>query len=520
GFGPRVAWLLLPACAVVLLMGVTNRLCLDVASVPLLWVVPLALYLATFILCFASARQHRPRLYWTIAAISLLGYAVLDYADLGLLSRGFRLGAIADDVPILTALLFSSCMLLHGELERRKPDATELTAYYLSIAAGGALGGLFTGLLAPLIFDDYHELPLGLALSWIALGALAWRGRPLPARARRAAAALGVVAMVLLSIVPPFARAPRPCGVELLRERSFFGVSRVMECNPDQPRRHVKLLINGSTLHGRQLQLPAIRPVPTSYFGPLTAIGMALYDGPLGAEGIVLDGDGARPGRKIGIIGIGVGMIAGYGRAGDRITYYEIDPEIVAIARDSGHFDYLAHSRAEIEIVLGDARLSLERELARTGAREFDVLVVDAFSSDAIPTHLLTREAFALYARHLERDGLLAVHVSNRYLRLAPLVARVGASQGFSVLQVQNRSFAGYSSGKALWVLLSTDAQLLEQLEQKMRARIRDLGVRERTIAIERIRDADLVAAPLWTDDYSNILSVLRFAPQAPRGSS
>jgi hypothetical protein len=509
----RIAWLLLPACAVVLLMGVTNLLCLDVSSVPLLWVVPLALYLSTFIFCFASERNHRPRLFTAVVLIALLADAALKYANVGLLSRLFRIGAVYDQALILIALLFASCMLLHGMLQRLRPPAEQITAYYLSISAGGALGGHFVGLLAPTRFDDYAELPLGLSISWVALGVLGWRrsgrrGRTMNSRLMSAGAA---VILTLLSGIHLVYDGERGLGEKLFQQRSFFGVLRVREQYPSEPNRHVKILMNGTTFHGRQLQHPIARLVPVSYFGPLTAIGMALYDGPLSAAGLELADAPSGSGRRIGIIGAGVGALAGYGRSGDQIVFYEIDPEVIYVALDSGHFDYVARSRAEIEVVLGDGRLSLEQELKDSGSRQFDVLIMDAFSSDAIPVHLLTREAFGVYVQHLRSDGLLAVQASNRHLLLPPLISRLGASVGLHSLQVQNRNIAGYSSGQSKWVLLSREASEIDGLEQKIRSRMRYAGVSEPEVILFRPEQADLEAAPIWTDDYSNILSVLKF---------
>jgi len=509
----RIAWLLLPACAVVLLMGVTNLLCLDVSSVPLLWVVPLALYLSTFIFCFASERNHRPRLFTAVALIALLADAALKYGNRGLLSSLLRIGPVYDEALILIVLLFASCMLLHGMLQRLRPPAEQITAYYLSISAGGALGGLFVGLLAPTIFDDYAELPLGLLVSWIALGVLGWRRsvRRERATSRRLVPAAAAAILALLSGIPLVYESERGLGELLFQHRSFFGVLRVREQYPTEPGRHVKILMNGTTYHGRQLQHPIARLVPVSYFGPLTAIGMALYDGPLSAAGIDLDDAPEGSGRRIGIIGIGVGALAGYGRSGDEIVFYEIDPEVVSVAVDSGHFDYMPRSRAKIEIVLGDGRLSLEQELKDSGSRQFDVLVMDAFSSDAIPVHLLTREAFGIYVQHLRSDGLLAVQASNRHLLLPPLISRLGATAGLHSLQVRNRNIAGFSSGQSKWVLLSRDAGAIDRLEQKIRARMRYAGVSEPEVVVFRPGQADLEGAPVWTDDYSNILSVLKF---------
>jgi hypothetical protein len=512
GVEQRIAWLLLPACAVVLLMGVTNLLCLDMSSVPLLWVVPLALYLSTFILCFASERNHRPRLFTAVAAIALLANVTLRYGNRGLLSELFGIGTVYDQTLILIALLFASCMLLHGTLQRSRPPAEQITAYYLSISAGGALGGLFVGLLAPAIFDDYHELPLGLLFSWVALGVLSWRrsGRSGRATRSRLISTAAPVVLALLSGIHLVYEGERGVGEVVFQQRSFFGVLRVHEKDPIQPKRHVKILMNGTTFHGRQLQHPIARLMPVSYFGPLTAIGMALYGGPLSAAGLELEPAPLGSGKRIGIIGVGVGALAGYGRSGDEIIFYEIDTEVVSVAIDSGHFDYVTKSRAEIEVVLGDGRLSLEQELKDSGSRQFDVLIMDAFSSDAIPVHLLTREAFGVYVQHLRSDGLLAVQASNRHLRLSPLISRLGASVGLHSLQVQNRNISGYSSGQSRWVLLARDPSEIDRLEQKIRARMRYAGVSEPEVTLFRPEQADLESAPFWTDDYSNILSALK----------
>jgi spermidine synthase len=508
----RIAWLLLPACAVILLMGVTNLLCLDVASIPLLWVAPLALYLATFILCFASERNHRPRLFFAVALIAVIADAALKYRSVGLLSGLFGIDTVYDEIWILIALLFAGCMLLHGILQRLRPPAEQLTAYYLSISAGGAMGGLFVGLLAPTLFNDYDELPLGLLASWIAIGVLGWRlgGRSGRTTSRRLVAAAAAVALALLSSIHLVYDSDREHGEVVFQKRSFFGLLVVREKHPSEPRRHVKILVNGTTFHGRQLQSPIARLMPVSYFGPLTGIGMTLYDGPLSAAGLELDHAPEGSDRRIGIIGVGVGALAGYGRSGDEIVFYEIDPEVVSVALDSGHFDYMTNSRAKIEIVLGDARLSLEQEFKKSGSRQFDLLVIDAFTSDAIPVHLLTQEAFGVYMQHLRSNGILAAHVSNRHLQLSPLVSRMGASVGLQSLHVRNRTISGYSSGQSKWVLLSRNPKEIDRLERRFRARMQYAGVSEPEVMISRPKQADLDAAPLWTDDYSNILSVLK----------
>jgi spermidine synthase len=348
--------------------------------------------------------------------------------------------------------------------------------------------------------------------SWIALGVLGWRrgGRSGRTTSRRLVSTATAVVLALLSGIQLVYEGDRGLGEVVFQKRGFFGLLLVREKHPSEPNRHVKILVNGTTFHGRQLQHPVARRMPVSYFGPLTAIGMTLYYGPLSSAGLQLDAAPEGSGRRIGIIGIGVGALAGYGRSGDEIVYYEIDPEVVSVALDSGHFDYMGKSNAEIEVVLGDGRLSLEQELKDSGSRQFDLLVMDAFTSDAIPIHLLTQEAFGVYVQHLRDDGILAVQVSNRHLQLSPLVSRLGASVGLQSLHIKNRTISGYSSGQSKWVLLSRDPSEIDRLEQRFRARMRYAGVSEPDVMISRPKQADLDAAPLWTDDYSNILSVLK----------
>jgi hypothetical protein len=368
------------------------------------------------------------------------------------------------------------------------------------------------GLLAPTLFNDYDELPLGLMASWMALGVLGWRRsqRSNKPANRRLALAAGATGLALLSGAPLVFESDRGLGEIVLQERSFFGLLLVREKNADNPKRHVKILVNGTTFHGRQLQHPVARRMPVSYFGPLTAIGMTLYDGPISAAGIELEDASVGSAKRIGIIGIGVGALAGYGRRGDEFVYYEIDPEVVTVAVDSGHFDYMSESQAKIEVVLGDGRLSLEQEFKKMGSREFDLLVMDAFTSDAIPVHLLTLEAFEVYQQHIKEDGLLAVQVSNRHLQLSPLVSRLGEAVGLHSLHIRNRTIPGLSSGQSKWVLLSRSTDVIDALEAKFRARMRYAGVEEPQVVISRPEPAALESAPLWTDDYSNILSVLK----------
>ncbi len=493
----RVAlWILLPASAVVMFMGVTNQLCLDVASVPFLWIVPLSIYLVTLVLCFGSERVYVRGVFVTLAVASLVWLLARLFSRAG---DPFAGGSVGASVLGYGGALFLGCMIAHGELYRLRPGPSKLTAFYLAVAGGGALGGLFVGLLAPRIFHGYHELPLGVAACWLlALVAIARSPTGVFAGRLRAAtwalAALGIGAVVW---------ALRTQGVEpgaVLVERNFFGILRVLESDGPTP---FVVLRHGTTRHGLQYKSAGLKERPTAYYGETTGIGLVLADR-------TRDG---RPPLSLGVVGLGVGTLAAYGRAGDRIVFYEIDPDVVRIARDSGHFSYLADSAAGIEIVIGDARLSLEAELAGGAPRGFDVLVLDAFTSDAVPLHLLTAEAFRVYAAHLAPGGVLAVHVSNRSFDLTHQVARLGSAVGLSAFRVVNRNAPRRLAEESRWVVLARDPAYFEVLEAEA-ARFPKPGGNPLTGA-HRLDPERGGRTPLWSDDFSNVLELLRLPEPA-----
>jgi hypothetical protein len=489
-------WLMLSACAVILLMGVTNKLCLDIASVPFLWILPLATYLITFVVCFASQGLYRRALFVLIASATLVPSVGFDlYANLIELPMGVDWRAPLPQTASYCALLFAMCMILHGELYRIRPPALSLTSFYLSLSAGGALGGLFVGIVAPLIFNDYYELHAGLALAGALLAILCARD---PSSRLRAAAprwrwvvvAIGACALVVLSGWT----IARPRDELIHQERSFFGVYRVLEnrVGPVTIRR----LQNGTTVHGAQ-KMGRRRGLPTSYFGAATGVGLVL-----GSR------DGAVASR-IGVVGLGVGTLASYARAGDVIRFYEIDPVVIRIARDDGFFRYFEGSASDAEIVLGDGRLALAREQTRDGPQSFDFLIIDAFNSDAIPVHLLTIEAFAHYIDALAPDGLLAVHASSRHFALIQLVARVGLELGLHSLEILNYHAPRHHSLPSKWVWLSRDANQIQALEERVRQRVSALGLGPDVLKIRRIKKRDVSDVPVWTDDYCDLLGTL-----------
>jgi SAM-dependent methyltransferase len=281
------------------------------------------------------------------------------------------------------------------------------------------------------------------------------------------------------------------------QQRNFFGVLRVLEANQDQPRLHRMKLRNGSTLHGSQHVTGSARRAPVSYFGRLTGVGLVM--------GLANQG---RPWR-VGVIGLGIGTLAAYGRNGDRMVFYELDPDVMTIAQTPNYFSYLGDSAAEIEVILGDARLSLEAELQAGRERDFDLLVVDAFNSDAIPVHLLTREAFQVYKRHLRTGGALALHVSNRHFNFAPLVFRLGRDMNLRTLAVINELIPAHLSTNAWWLILSEDIDYLESVVAYGRRQMKTLGVSREKLEFARLSVSQIDRAPVWTDDYSDLFTLL-----------
>ncbi|MCC6858810.1 MAG: fused MFS/spermidine synthase [Bryobacterales bacterium] len=448
----RFLWVALPACATALLLAVTNVLCQDIAPVPFLWILPLAAYLLSYILCFAGERWYRPAVFRWALVPSLLGIALLAASPGG--------QAVSFIVTVFVGALFLACMFCHGELFRLRPKPEALTAYYLSLSTGGALGGLFVAVAAPLMYDRYAELPVTL----VACGVLA-----LCLAHGASAGHVRLAALMLAGAALGFCLLPRfgPAGSH--GYRNFYGAMRIAESGEGGTR--VRSLYHGSTLHGLQFLSPGLRGTPTAYYGRESAIGRLLGDA------------GAAP-RAVGLAGLGVGTLAAYGRPGDSYRFYEINPLVLRVARES--FFFLPECRAACEVVLGDARLSLERE----PPRGFDVLALDAFSGDSVPVHLLTRQAFRLYFRHLKPDGVLAVHITNRYLDLAPVVRAAGEATGREVRVLRSDGDPAQGTLPCEWAVAA-------------RAGFFDGPQWRGTPTPPRLEEP-------WTDDYSNLLRVVR----------
>ena len=411
GLGLRLFWVLLAFVPSLLLLAVTSHLSTNVAPIPFLWVLPLCLYLLSFILTF----EH-PRWYVRVAWLSALAPALVGMALL--MGRTYAHAPVRVQVPLFALGLFIACMVGHGELARLRPHPRHLTGFYLCLSIGGALGGVFAGLLAPRVFDGLYELPLSLVLC--ALLALAAWGRDAFDEGRGVRRGLQLLLGLGLGVVVALGLVHRREQVKdsLVRARNFYGALRVKEEGEGETR--MRLLLHGTINHGGQYLQAGKEREPATYYGRDSGVGRALAD--LQAAGPV----------HAGVIGLGSGGLLAYVRPGDRFQVYEINPLVERLART--WFGGLPQAPAPVTVALGDARLVLEREAPQA----YDLLAVDAFSSDSIPLHLLTREAFAQYARHLRSGGLLAVHISNRYLDLRPVLAAEAAAGGWRTVLVED----------------------------------------------------------------------------------
>jgi SAM-dependent methyltransferase len=470
---PRVSffllsiWTALAACATALLLTVTNLLTQNIAPMPLLWVVPLGIYLLTFILCFEGDIWYRRWLFLPLVLPSLAYIATTTGAIEG--DQLFR------TVPLLLASLFIACMACHGELAHLKPKPAQLTTFYLAIAAGGALGGSAIALLAPRFFNANYEYPVVLTLVSIVLLIALWHERKDWSR-HRFYLGLWITAAIASIVVSAYAVKEFRTSQWDTRylARNFYGSLRVDEFQ-DETHRRVRQLNHGTITHGNQFLDPPMRHVPTTYYGRDSGIGLTWR---------ILEQSGP---IHMGVIGLGTGTLAAYGRAGDRIRFYDINPLVVNIAKS--HFSYISDSPAHIDVSLGDARLTLEQQVPQ----RFDILVIDAFSGDAIPVHLLTAESFRLYWKHLKPDGVLAVHISNRYLNLAPVVQAAAENSGFQARLVNNEDDDPNGVFQSDYVLVTNRSHffthpLLEKQAQPIKLP---------------------AAFRLWTDDFSNIWQVV-----------
>ena len=438
--GRPLLWIALAACGSALWMSVANHLSQEVAPVPFLWVLPLSIYLFTFILCFEGKNWYRPALFRWLLPVAWFGTA---YRIAGQGAAG-----LTWEIVTFSIALFIWCMFCHGEIAGTKPATPDgVTFFYLMIALGGAVGALLVGLAAPNLLSTYLELPLGIATSFL-LALYLLYGVTSTRRLIRLAVVAGVAFIVATRFQAGFG--------DVIHVRNFYGALQVSDDGA------IRTLYNGKTLHGVEFLAPDKLKLPTAYYGPESGVGRVLRSN-------------ATTTRHVGLVGLGVGTLASYGRSGDTFRFYEINPAVIDVA--SHNFHFLGTSEAKVELIQGDGRLALQREPANS----FDILVLDAFADDSIPVHLLTKEAFQTYFRILRSDGVLAIHLTNRFLDLAPVVKAAAASMGKEVFEFHSEAVPNQQILAADWAIVSGPT------------------------------DTPTSGTPyLWTDDYSNLFQVLK----------
>jgi hypothetical protein len=535
----KFLWVSLPAVASVLLVATTNKLTQEVAVIPFLWVLPLALYLMSFIVSFDHERWYERVPYFGMTMLAAGVVAELLIAGVN--------APIVQQVAGYGGAMFIACMLCHGELFRLRPGPRHLTAYYLYIAAGGALGSFLVAIVAPAVFRDYREIQIGWWLVAVMILILAVRDKSV------GGVLASGLAILSLAVVVPWLRSTQNHGLLFTDElgiylkdfwvpavflavvlvamffnfregrfrwrwvmimggylgvlvlglgtvlvwqmtnwdrataiqssRNFYGVLKIYDYNVSEPNNRYKLLVNGITTHGLQFMSPSQAMWHTTYYGPNSGIGRAIDVVP------------ANRGRRLGFVGLGAGTLASFGREGDRIRFYDINPAVIDLSKSV--FSYVTRTPAKVDIVLGDARLSMERELAAGEAQHFDVLALDAFSSDAIPVHLLTREAFAIYLQHLDPDGIIAVHISNRYLNLRPVVEGLARELGLGTVTVSEDDLkeGEWWVYRSTWVLVSRNHKLLTT---------------PRVFDAADTAEEDGAGEIVWTDDHASVFEILK----------
>jgi spermidine synthase len=466
----KLTWLTLSAIGSVLLVATTNQMSQEIAVVPFLWILPLTIYLLTFILCFESENWYGRKAFSFLLAIAVPAAAVAMAAG-GLLP-------IVLQIAIYCGALFIACMVCHGELYITRPHAAEATSFYLWVAAGGALGGIFVAVIAPRIFSDYWEYAI--SLCWCAIAAIViwiasgWR----PETTRPTAFMAPPPALFLSVLIVVYAVSSSRDPRTTMTMRNFYGVLRVSE--EGQGRDRIRILTHGRTEHGTQYLEPERSLEPTTYFGSASGIELAFDLHPRRLDGQPL---------YVAVVGLGAGTMAAYGREGDTFRFYEINPQVIRVA--GADFTYLNDSDADIELIAGDARVRLEEEIASGEVTRFDVLAIDAFTSGAIPLHLLTAEAADVYRKRLKDNGILAFHITNRFLDLTPVVNGMADRLGLKAIRI---STPGSEPGAnaAVWMLLTkNEAFLAEPRVQR---------------AIDVSSDPSTLR---WTDDYAGLWQAL-----------
>lgn len=453
-----VLWLAPAALASWLLVAITNHMTQNVASIPFLWIVPLTLYLLTFVLCFESNRWYQRQVFMPAAALLLMvcAYGLQD-GDIGV--------QVKVAIPLYSLCLFVLCMFFHGELARLRPHTRYLTRFYLMLSVGGALGGTAVGLVAPKVLPAFYELGLGFTLTGLLAVVMFRHSRVLMA---------GAVMLALWCAFFLYRQVADDVSAVRQMERNFYGSLSTVDVPVEELQDTTRRLFHGATRHGEQFLSEARRREPTAYYGRTAGVGLAIETT-------------RREGHHVGMIGLGAGTLAVYGRTGDRYRIYEIDPAVIQFAQTE--FTFMADSLAKVDTVLGDARLSMERE----SPQAFDVLAVDAFSGGSVPIHLLTVEAMGIYLRHMRPDGIVAFHVTNRFLNIPPVVDTIARSMGLHVAHIRDDNDNPLLRNTD-WVLVARNPAVLQQ-----------------PIIAQRAKPIPHMAGlKPWTDDFNNLFAILK----------
>ena len=475
----RLVWVLFAALGSVSLLAITNQMSLDISVVPFLWILPLSLYLVTFIISFERDAWYLRGVWYPFFVLSIAALVIL-------LRRDFPGGEppVMYQIGIYCSALFACCMICHGELARAKASVSELTSFYVYVALGGAIGGLLVNVVSPLVFDGYWELHTVLVVIALCMGIVlraSLKGRSF---AQRGTATLAMSTVLLVLVMGLGTQMRDSLDESIYDSRTFYGILHVYEENRGSED-HILKLRHGRIGHGKQLVQTHRNRIPTSYYGESTAAGITLTEFPVAHR--------ADSTLHVGGIGMGIGTILTYGKEGDKYSFYEISSEVQRIAQD--YFYYIEQSLAEVDIRIGDGRRVLQKELDEGSVQNFDVLVLDAFSGDAIPIHLLSVEASNLYWGHLKEDGVLVVHISNRHIDLSDVVRQMASYAGKQAYFMEDYGeTADYLSGSS-WVIVTDNEAFLAN-----------------PIVQENISDWERDAKPiLWTDDFSNLYDVIEW---------
>ena len=468
---PPILWLLLAAVGVVLLVATTNAMTQNLPPVPFLWIMPLCLYLLSFIICF-----HSP--HWYVRWYCFLIFAIAAMVGLLMYFIGSQF-SIVSQIFIYSAIMFSGCMICHGELAKQQPNVEKLTFYYLMVALGGFVGSAFVIFVAQQAFQQFSEYPLSIIAVFILMTASVY----LESKRSKLLMGSNLAIAVLLSLGfwqlnSAFVKT------NVYSERNFYGIISVKDVEIDG--KVERRLIDGTTSHGTQSLEAGESLTPLSYYRKDTGVGIAIK---------ALQKQHAKRGINVAVVGLGAGTLAAYGRTNDNFHFYELNPAVIDAANN--YFTYLTNSKAKLSIYQGDGRVTLNEQLQVQGSEQFDLLVIDAFAGDAVPQHLLTLEAYELYFKRLKPNGILAVHVSNSHLDLARLVSNSAEQLGKSSRYFFSAAKQNHQNN-AQWLLLANDEIAFSNSLYSL-------------YATDKLKNSiKYQEKVIWTDDHSDLFSILK----------